>query len=155
MQVLIKKFMKHALQESPENLGLTKLFRNLGGKIGSTTLGTGFCNVRPDQSEESVTSHHGTALSNGSNVVTTKPSRGARAWVMSITLRIRSISTTPPPWSICEKHKRPPSHYARNNSSTAVRSLSVAKALNADKVGPDMTSPPRMYTIETRFAERA
>lgn len=103
MQVLIKKYMEHALQESPENLGLRKLFRNLGGKIGSTTLGTGFCNVRPDQSEESATSPHGMALSNGSNVVMTELSRGARAWAMSITLRIRSISTAPLPWSILRK----------------------------------------------------
>jgi hypothetical protein len=51
--------------------GLRKLFRNLGERIDSTTLGIGFYNVRPDQSEGSATSHHGTALSNGSNVITT------------------------------------------------------------------------------------
>jgi hypothetical protein len=100
VQILTKKFMEHALQESPENLGLRKLFRNLGEKIDSTTLGTGFYNVRPDQNEGSATSHHGTALSNSSNVVTTELSRGARAWAMSITLRIRSTSPIPPPRSV-------------------------------------------------------
>jgi hypothetical protein len=74
---------------------LRKLFGNLGEKIDSTTLGTGFYNVRPDQSEGSTTSHHGTALSNGSNVIMTELSRGARAWAMSITSRIDlNYSTT-------------------------------------------------------------
>jgi hypothetical protein len=70
----------NVLRESPENLGLRKLFRNLEEKIDSATLGTEFSNVRPDQSQGSATSYRGTALSNGSNVVTTELNRGARAW---------------------------------------------------------------------------
>lgn len=155
VQVLIKKLMERALRESPENLGLRKVFRNLEEKIDSTTLGTKFSNVRPDQSEESRTSHHGMALSDGSDVVMTELYRGVRAWDdvhnLEDTLDLSSSSTKEhfgdsikTTITLCKEYP-----------STVGRFSSIVKVLNDDKVDPDPTSLPRMYIIETRFAERA
>lgn len=141
--------------KSPENLGLRKVFRNLEEKIDSATLGTEFSNVRLDQSEESRTNHHGTALSNGSDVAMTELYCGARAWDdvhnLEDTLDLSSSSTKEhfvdsikTTITLCKEYL-----------SIVSRFSSITKALNDDKVDPDPTSLPRMYIIGTRFAERA
>jgi hypothetical protein len=152
VQVLIKKLMERALLKSPENLGLRKAFRNLEEKIDS---GTEFSNVHLDQIEESRTSHHGSALLDGSDVVMAELYRGAKAWGdvhnLEDTLDLSSSSTK--------------EHFAdsikatitlcKEYLSTVGRFSSIAKALNDDNVDPDPTSLPGMYIIETRFVERA
>lgn len=152
--MLIKKLVECDLQESSENLGLRKVFRNLEEKIDLATLGIEFSNVCPDQSEERRTSHYGTALSDGLDVVMTELYRGARAWDdvynLEDTFDLSSCSTK--------------EHFAdsikttialcKEYPSTVGRLSSIAKALNDDKVDPDPTGLPRMYIIETRFVER-
>ena len=99
-------------------------------------------------------SHHGAALSDGSEFVMTELYRGARAWddvhnredTLDLSSSTKehfadSIKTT---ITLCKEYP-----------STVDRFSSIAKALNDDKVDPDPTSLPRMYFIETRFAERA
>ena len=94
-------------------------------------------------------------LLGGSDVVMTELYRGVRAWDdvhnLEDTLDLSSSSTK--------------EHFAdsikttitlcKEYPSTVGRFSSIAKALNDDKVDPDPTSLPRMYIIETRFAERA